>query len=136
MVYDDLDISEAVRVALFDEFGSRLAIACENIDFEQPEDGGMWLKFDYFPADKRYRSLDRKCIALIGMVQVGIMFPPGSGIDKARELAKEIANFFHDGKILSVGYILEGASSKPVQKSQSGWLLPIRFTTRYDEKEV
>lgn len=135
MVNDHLDMSEAARNALFEQFRSRYEIAAENVDFTAPSDGSTWLKFDYMPASKDYRSLDRKCITLTALVQVGIVFSPDTGMTKARALAKEIANFFHDGKILNVGYIFEGASSHPVQKSERGWLLPVRFTMRYDEKE-
>lgn len=135
MVYDDLDMSEAARSALFAEFRPRFAIMAENVDFTEPGQGQTWLKFDYIPADKIYRTIDRKCISLLAMVQVGIVFAPGKGMTEARTIAKEIANFFSDGKILDVGYVYEGASSKPVQKSERGWMLPVRFTMRYDEKE-
>lgn len=135
MVYDDLDMSEAARSALFAEFRPRFAIMAENVDFKEPADGSTWLKFDYMPSPKIYNSLDRKCITLLAMVQIGIVFAPGKGMTEARTIAKEIANFFKDGKILDVGYVYEGASSRPVQKSERGWLLPVRFTMRYDEKE-
>lgn len=133
MVYDDYDLAKAARVALFQEFGSRFKIMAENVEFKEPNDGGTWIKFDYIPAEKTYKSLSRKCIRIRGLVQIGIVFSPDTGIDEARRLAKEIANFFEDGKILSVGFIFEGASQKPVQKSQRGWLIPIRFTVQYDE---
>uniref|UniRef100_A0AAU6PXK0 Tail protein n=1 Tax=Escherichia phage ETEP102 TaxID=3117680 RepID=A0AAU6PXK0_9CAUD len=133
MVYDDYDLAKAARVALFQEFGSRFKIMAENVEFKEPNDGGTWLKFDYMPAEKTYKSLSRKCIRIRGLVQIGIVFSPDTGTDEARRLAKEIANFFEDGKILSVGFIFEGASQKPVQKSQRGWLIPIRFTVQHDE---
>lgn len=133
MVYDDYDLAKAARVALFQEFGSRFKIMAENVEFKEPNDGGTWLKFDYMPAEKTHKSLSRKCIRIRGLVQIGIVFSPDTGTDEARRLAKEIANFFEDGKILSVGFIFEGASQKPVQKSQRGWLIPIRFTVQYDE---
>lgn len=136
MVYDDYDMATAARKALFQEYKSRFSIMAENVEFTEPDDGSMWLKFDYVPADKIYRSLDRKCIALLGMVQIGIHFPPGGGVDEARKLAKEIANFFNDGKILDVGYIFEGASSKATVKSDRGWFIPVRYTMRYSEKEA
>lgn len=135
MVYDDYDLAKAARKALAAEFGERFAIMYENVEFEEPDDGSMWLKFDYLPADKIYRSLDRKCIALLGMVQVKVIFSPGRGVDEARALAKDIANFFKDGKILDVGFILEGARSHPILKANDGWSIPVRFTVRYDEKE-
>lgn len=132
MDFDDYDLAKAARVALFQEFGSRFKIMAENVEFKEPNDGSTWIKFDYIPASKTYKSLSRKCIRIRGMVQVGVVFSPDTGMDKARLLAKEIANFFEDGKILSVGFIFEGASQKPVQKSQRGWLIPIRFTVQYD----
>lgn len=135
MDYDDYDLAKAARVALFEQFESRFKIAVENVAFKEPKDGSTWLKFDYTPAEKVYRSLSRKCIRIRGMVQIGVVFSPDKGIDKARELAKEIANFFEDGKILQVGFIYEGASQKAVQKSERGWFIPIRFTVQYDTKE-
>lgn len=134
MVYDDYDMAKAARKALASFVGSRYPIAYENLEFTEPDDGSMWLKFDYLPADKIYKSLSRKCIALLGMVQIGIVFAPGAGVDDARKLAKELVNFFEDGKIFDVGFIFKGAESMTMQKSQRGWLLPIRFTVRYDEK--
>lgn len=133
MDYDDYDLSVAARKALYGKFGGSFPIMCENVPFKEPDDGSTWLKFDYIPAEKTYKSLSRKCIRIRGLVQIGIVFSPDTGMDDARKLAKEIANFFEDGKILSVGFIFEGASQKPVQKSQRGWLIPIRFTVQYDE---
>ena len=133
MEYDDYDLAISARKALFSRFGENYQIMCENVAFKEPKNGSTWLKFDYIPAEKTYKSFDRKCIRIRGLVQVGVVFSPDTGIDKARELAKDIANFFEDGKILSVGFIFEGASQKPVQKSERGWLIPIRFTVQYDE---
>ena len=126
------ELSVAARVALAQEFESQYTIQYENVDFVPPGDGGIWLKYDYKEADTLFLSLDRKCKSFIGMVQVAVIFPPGSGIDKARRLAKNIADFFEDGKMLSTGYIFEGAIVHPVQKSQSGWFYPVRFYVRYD----
>lgn len=134
MVYDDYDLSRAARKALSDAFGSRFNIQYENAPSSEPHDGTAWLKFDYLPADTIYQSLDRKCKSIIGMVQIGIVIPPDSGIDSHRLLAKEIANFFEDGKILGVGYVSVGGQSHPIQKSDRGWFLPVRFYVRYDGK--
>lgn len=137
MAYDDYDMAVAARKALYAGFSSRFSIMSEGVEFEEPDDGATWLKFDYVPAGKTYASLDRKCIVYLGMVQVKIIFSPGKGVDKARLLAKEIAEFFNDGKILDVDEkgrevtIYEGASSHPFIKSNDGWQLPIRFTVRY-----
>lgn len=126
------ELSVAARVALAQEFESQYMIQYENVDFVPPGDGGIWLKYDYTEADTLFLSLDRRCKSFIGMVQVSVIFPPGSGIDKARRLAKNIADFFEDGKMLATGYIFEGAIVHPVQKSQSGWFYPVRFYVRYD----
>lgn len=134
MIYDDYDMAKAARKKLSRLIGDRYPIAFENMDFTEPDDGGMWLKFDYIPADKIYNSLDRKCITLLALVQISIVFPPGGGVDDARALAKELVNFFEDGKILDVGFIFKGAESMTMQKSQRGWMLPVRYTLRYDEK--
>lgn len=126
------ELSVAARVALAEQFGKAYSISYENVEFIPPGDGGIWLKYDYKEADTIYHDLKRTCISYIGMVQIGIQFPPGSGIDKARKLAKDIADFFEDGKMLSDGYISEGAKVHPVQKSESGWFYPVRFYVRYD----
>ncbi|ARB06640.1 hypothetical protein GJL01_15 [Salmonella phage GJL01] len=119
-------------MALAQEYESEYIIAYENVEFTPPKGGGIWLKYDYKEADTIIHDLKRKCISYIGMVQIGIEFPPGSGIDKARKLAKNIADFFEDGKMLSNGYISEGAKVHQVQKSESGWFYPVRFYVRYD----
>ena len=126
------ELSVAARMALAQEYESEYMIAYENVEFTPPKVGGIWLKYDYKEADTIIHDLKRKCISYIGMVQIGIEFPPGSGIDKARKLAKNIADFFEDGKMLSNGYISEGAKVHQVQKSESGWFYPVRFYVRYD----
>ncbi|HAK2374319.1 TPA: hypothetical protein H1940_004750 [Salmonella enterica] len=125
------DLALSARKALAQEYESEYMIAYENVEFTPPK-CGMWLKYDYKEADTIIHDLKRKCISYIGMVQIGIEFPPGSGIDKARKLAKNIADFFEDGKMLSHGYISEGAKVHQVQKSESGWFYPVRFYVRYD----
>lgn len=132
MEYDDYDLETAARMDLFAAFGKRFKIAACNVEFESPKDGGMYLKYDYVPAERIVHSLDRKCISIIGMCQVMIIFKPGSGTEKARALAKEIANTFYDGKILSVGYVYSGGESKPQMKTDGGWVIPVRFYVRYD----
>lgn len=122
------------RVALAKEFGREYAIAYENVEFIPPADGSMWLKFDYMEADTRFMSLSRDCVSYIGIVQVGIVFPPGSGTDKPRLLAKRIAAFFYDGRMLEHGYIYSGAEVRPAQKSETGWMIPVRFSVRIDGK--
>lgn len=126
------ELSVAARMALAQEYESEYMIAYENVDFVPPGDGGIWLKYDYTEADTLFLSLDRKCKSFIGMVQIAVIFPPGSGIDTARKVAKNIADFFEDGKMLSIGYIYEGAIVHPVQKSETGWFYPVRFYVRYD----
>lgn len=129
------DLMLAARKALASEYESRFRISYENVDFVPPGDGSMWLKFDYMEADTDRISLDRKCVSYIGLVQVGIVIPPGGGTDKARLLAKEIARFFYDGRMIETGYISEGAKVHTLLKSETGWFLPIRFSVRLDTKE-
>lgn len=124
----------AARKSIGMEYEKRYRIAYENVDFTPPEDGGLWLAYHYKEVETEYLSLDRKCISYVGMVQVNVVFPPNSGTDRARQIAKEIANFCYDGKMLETGYISEGASIRPVQKSETGWMIPIRFLVRFDEK--
>lgn len=121
------ELSVAVRRALSMQFERDYKIQYENVDFVPPGNGGMWLKYDYVEVDTIFKSLDRKCKRFIGMVQISVVFPPGAGIDKARKATKEIADFFEDGKMLSTGYIYEGAIVHKVQKSETGWLYPVRF---------
>lgn len=124
----------AARKALAIEFQERYSIAYENVLFTPPDSGSAWLKFDYVEVDSEYISLDRKCRVYVGMVQIGIVIPPETGTDRWRMLAKEVAEFFSDGKMLETGYVSEGGEVKPIQKSETGWLIPIRFNVRYDER--
>ncbi|QDH94243.1 hypothetical protein [Escherichia phage vB_EcoS_PHB17] len=126
----------AARKALAEQYERRYPIAYENVEFVPPADGSQWLAFHYKEVDTAYLSLDRKCRSFIGMVQVNIVFAPGSGTDKARRLAKDIADFFEDGKMLDVGYIFEGGEVRPIQKSETGWLVPVRFSVRVEEKRI
>lgn len=128
------ELSVAARMEFAKEYEKRFPIKYENVDFTPPADGGIWLKFDYKEADTIYHDLKRECVSYIGMVQIGIEFPPGSGVDTSRQIAKDIAAFFKDGKMLSIGYISEGAKVHPVQKSETGWFYPVRFYVRYDGK--
>lgn len=134
MIYDHFDLDKAVKKLLFSQYGNAYAIAAENVKFDPPADGSTWLKMDYMPADRIYQSLDRKCVSIIGMVQIGVVFSPDKGVESARLAAKNIANFFEDGKILDVGYIFEGGESHPTQKHERGWMIPVRFYVRYDGK--
>lgn len=127
------DIMLAARKALAEKY-SCWPIAYENVSFTPPGDGTPYLAFHYVEVSSDYLSLDRKCRSYVGMVQVNVIFPPGCGTDRPRLLAKDIAYFFEDGKMLETGYISEGASVRPVQKSETGWMIPVRFTVRYDEK--
>lgn len=126
----------AARKALAERYESNYKICYENVAFTPPLCGKEWLAFHYMEVDSDYISLNRKCRVYVGMVQVNVVFPPLSGTDKARRLAKDIADFFEDGKMLETGYISEGASVRPVQKSETGWMVPIRFYVRYDERRV
>lgn len=128
------ELSVAARVALAREYEDKFQIMYENTDFIPPLDGGIWLRYDYVDADTMFLSLDRKCKSYIGMVQIGVNFSPGSGVDKARKISKEIAEFFYDGKMLDTGYISEGAITHKLQKSETGWFYPIRFYVRFDGK--
>lgn len=128
------DLMVAARKALAEEYESEYPIAYENVEFRPPSNGGMWLAFHYTEAETVYASLDRKCRYYVGMVQVNVIFAPGTGTDKARKLAKGIADFFEDGKMLEAGYINRGGEVRPIQKSETGWLIPVRFYVRAEEK--
>lgn len=128
------DLMLAARKALAEKYEEHYPIAYENISFEPPRDGGAWLKFDYTEVDSQFLSLDRKCRSYIGMVQIGVIVAPGSGTDIARMIAKGIADFFVDGKMLETGYIYEGAEVRPIQKSETGWMVPVRFSVRVEKR--
>lgn len=128
------DLMVAARKALAEEYESEYPIAYENVEFKPPSNGGMWLAFHYTEAETVYASLDRKCRYYVGMVQVNVIFAPGSGTDKARKLAKGIADFFDDGKMFETGYVSQGGEVRPIQKSETGWLVPVRFYVRAEEK--
>lgn len=125
----------AARRALAGRYEKRYPISYENVSFTPPADGGLWLAFHYTEVSSEYMSLDRRCRSYIGMVQVNVVMPPGSGTDKGRQFAKDIANFFEDGKMLRTGYVSEGGEVKPVQKSETGWIVPVRFLVRFDENK-
>lgn len=128
------DLMVAARKALAEEYESEYPIAYENVEFKPPSKGGMWLAFHYTEAETVYASLDRKCRYYVGMVQVNVIFAPGSGTDKARKIAKGIADFFDDGKMFETGYVSHGGEVRPIQKSETGWLVPVRFYVRAEEK--
>ena len=122
---------ELVSNVAVDIAGS-LPVSYENSNFTPPKNGSMWLKFDYTEADTVTWGLQRTCRYYIGMVQVSLFFPPGFGIDRARQLAGSLSEAFADGTMLSTGYIYEGGVVHPAVKSQSGWFFPIRFYVRMD----
>ena len=112
-----------------------LPASYESVPFNIPSDGSMWLKFDYTEVETVFAGLSRKCKYAVGMVQISINFAPGLGVDAVRLLARDIANFFEDGKMLiNDCYIVEGGTVRPVQKSVGGWLYPVRFYVRKDSK--
>lgn len=131
MAYDHYEMSLAAGSALFRQFGQRFAISKENVPFNPPA-GAEWLRFNYIEADTQFVSLNRKCKVYLGIVQIDVVFQPGEGINYFRGIAKEIADFFEDGKMLDVGYISQGATVHPVQKSETGWFIPVRYTLRVD----
>lgn len=109
-------------------------VAWENIPFTPPVDGSEYYRFNYKEADTVTTSLDRKCAYFVGMVQVDVVFSPGSGVSVARKLAADVAKSAVDGTMLSTGYILSRGEVHPVQKSDTGWFIPVRFYVRCETK--
>lgn len=109
-------------------------IAIDNVNFKPPADGSMWLRFRYLPAMSEPVSLDRKCMVYVGLVQVDIVFRPGAGNDDANKLAGSIAKAAKDGIMLGQCYISECGKVHPVQKSETGWFVPVRFAVRIETK--
>lgn len=110
-----------------------IMIASDNVDFKPPANGGTHLKFSYIEADSRSVSLSRDCRVYLGLVQVDVIFKPGTGTDAARLIAQNVAKYFPEGKIIdSVNkvYVSEWAEVSGVQKHETGWFFPVRFTVR------
>lgn len=115
-----------------------IMIASDNVDFKPPANGGTYLKFSYVEADSRSVSLSRECRVYLGLVQVDVIFKPGTGTDSARLIAQNVAKYFPEGKIIdSVNkvYVSEWAEVHGVQKHETGWFFPVRFTVRCEQME-
>ncbi|QPB09470.1 minor tail protein [Klebsiella phage Solomon] len=116
-----------------------LQIAGDNVDFKPPNHGETYLKFSYVEADSRSVSLSRECRVYLGMVQIDVIFKPGIGTDSARLIAQDVAKSFPEGKILDNDklnlYVSEWAQIHGVQKHETGWFFPVRFTVRCETKE-
>lgn len=115
-----------------------IMIASDNVDFKPPANGGTYLKFSYVEADSRSVSLSRECRVYLGLVQVDVIFKPGTGTDAARLIAQNVAKYFPEGKIIdSVNkvYVSEWAEVSGVQKHETGWFFPVRFTVRCNSVE-
>lgn len=115
-----------------------IMIASDNVDFKPPANGGTHLKFSYIEADSRSVSLSRDCRVYLGLVQVDVIFKPGTGTDAARLIAQNVAKYFPEGKIIdSVNkvYVSEWAEVSGVQKHETGWFFPVRFTVRCNSVE-
>lgn len=115
-----------------------IMIASDNVDFKPPSNGGTHLKFSYIEADSRSVSLSRDCRVYLGLVQVDVIFKPGTGTDAARLIAQNVAKYFPEGKIIdSVNkvYVSEWAEVSGVQKHETGWFFPVRFTVRCNSVE-
>lgn len=116
-----------------------LQIAGDNVDFKPPKHGETYLKFSYVEADSSSVDLSRKCRVYLAMVQIDVIFKPGIGTDSARLIAQNVAKHFPEGKILGEGkldlYVSEWAQVHEVQKHETGWLFPVRFTVRCETAE-
>lgn len=116
-----------------------LQIAVDNVDFKPPNHGETYLKFSYVEADSRSVSLSRECRVYLAMVQIDVIFKPGIGTDFARLIAQNVAKYFPEGKILDNDklnlYVSEWAQVHGVQKHETGWFFPVRFTVRCETKE-
>ncbi|QXG07669.1 hypothetical protein [Erwinia phage Snitter] len=129
MAYDQYDMEKDARALVFEFNAQRYALAVPNVPFEPPV--GIWLQYDFIPAETLSVGLSRKCRSLKALVQVSIVFPPDTGIDKAGALAKELAEFCYDGRIVGQSYIFTGGDVRPIQKSETGWFIPVRFALSY-----
>lgn len=118
----------------------QLQIAGDNVEFKPPNHGETYLKFSYVEADSRSVSLSRECRVYLAMVQIDVIFKPGIGTDSARLIAQNVAKYFPEGKLLNNEkpdiYVSEWAEVHSVQKAQTGWFFPVRFTVRCETKET
>lgn len=115
-----------------------LRVAGDNVDFRPPAGGETYLKVSYVEADSRSVDLSRKCRVYLAMIQIDVIFKPGIGTDHARIIAQRVAKYFPEGKIVdseSKLYVSEWAEVYRVQKHETGWLLPVRFTVRCESAE-
>lgn len=115
-----------------------LQIAGDNVDFKPPKHGETYLKFSYVEADSRSVSLSRTCRVYLAMVQIDVVFKPGIGTDAALLIAQNVAKSFPEGKVVdseSKLYVSEWAEVSGVQKHETGWFFPVRFTVRCESVE-
>ena len=115
-----------------------LRVAGDNVDFRPPAGGETYLKVSYVEAGSRSVDLSRKCRLYLAMVQIDVIFKPGIGTDHARIVAQRVAKSFPEGKIVdseSKLYVSEWAEVHGVQKHETGWFFPVRFTVRCDRTE-
>ena len=114
-------------------------VAGDNVDFIPPKGGETYLKVSYVEADSRSVDLSRKCRVYLAMVQIDVIFKPGIGTDSARIIAQRVAKSFPEGKIVdseSKLYVSEWAEVSGVQKHETGWFFPVRFTVRCESVEA
>lgn len=115
-----------------------LVVAGDNVDFRPPAGGETYLKVSYVEAYSRSVDISRKCRVYMGMVQIDVIFKPGNGTDSARLIAQNVAKYFPEGEIIdSVNkvYVSEWAEVSGVQKHETGWFFPVRFTVRCNSVE-
>ena len=115
-----------------------LKVAVDNVDFRPPTGGETYLKVSYVEADSRSVDLSRKCRVYLAMVQVDVIFKPGNGTDHARLIAQNVAKYFPEGEIIdpiNKVYVSEWAEVSGVQKHETGWFFPVRFTVRCNRVE-
>ena len=115
-----------------------LVVAGDNVDFKPPKHGETYLKFSYVEADSRSFDLSRKCRVYLAMVQIDVIFKPGIGTDAARLIAQNVAKSFPEGKVVDSEiklYVSEWAEVHGVQKHETGWFFPVRFTVRCESTE-
>ncbi|UYE93660.1 hypothetical protein EEPDABAO_00069 [Klebsiella phage mfs] len=104
-------------------------IASDNVDFKPPASGEYAIL--NFHTSKRIPDLldlSRKCRVYLGLVQVDVIFKPGTGTDAARLIAQNVAKYFPEGKILGDDkldlYVSEWAEVYGVQKARNRLVLP------------
>jgi len=111
-------------------------VAWENVKFDAPKDGSMYLREDFIPGGSDYGSLGESGTTHErGIYQVGISAPSGSGSGVVEDLADRIINHF---KCQTLGVVRTQLPTRGQARPDEGriWLaVSIPYLTELSRKE-